>query len=104
MARKTTAAKAATKPSTGATAAAAPPKGLSNVSITLSQEVLDKLGRQVSFRTAADVQRLVADAINTYVQLGQISASGAKVFARDGDDGKPVRLHFPFDPRPGAAG
>lgn len=75
----------------------------SDVTITLSQDVLTALRAQVGFRTVGDVRALVADAINSYVHLGQLRASGAEIFARQGEDGAAVRLHFPFDPAPAAA-
>ncbi len=74
-----------------------------DVTIVLSNDVLAGLRSQVAFRTVGDVQDLVADAITSYVQLGQLRANGATIFARQGEDGKTARLHFPFDPAPLAA-
>ena len=68
----------------------------STVELVLSDDVLRRLRQKVSFRTVGDVQGLVADALNTYMHLGQLSASGVDIFARQGDDGKLVRLQFPF--------
>ncbi|GAB5446127.1 hypothetical protein [Gymnodinialimonas sp.] len=89
---------------TAKTTPAKPAQGTqTDVTITLSQEVLAKLRKQVKFETVSDLRELVADAINTYVQLGQLRASDAEILARQGPDGKLVRLHFPFDPNPAAA-
>lgn len=82
---------------------AAPAAGVtSEITITLSKEVLGKLSTQVAFKTAADVRALVADAINTYVQIGNLRASDVGIFAKQGEDGDLVRLRFPFDPTPDA--
>lgn len=80
------------------TAAPGDEEMVSDVTITLSNDVLSRLSQVVSFRTVGDVQNLVADAINSYVQLGQLHAGGAEIFAVQGDDSAPVRLRFPFDP------
>ncbi len=74
----------------------------SEVTITLSNEVLTGLRSRVAFRTVGDVQDLVADALNSYIHLGQLTAKGAELLARQGPDGILVRLHFPFDPAPDA--
>ncbi|WP_415401726.1 hypothetical protein [Tateyamaria sp. SN3-11] len=74
----------------------------SEVTITLSSEVLAGLRTRVAFRTVGDVQTLVADALNSYVLIGQLTESGAEIFARQQPDGDFVRLHFPFDPAPDA--
>jgi hypothetical protein len=68
----------------------------SDVTLTLSNEVLAKLQERVAIRTVGDVHELVADAINSYVHLGQLAAGGSQIYAKQGDDGTLVRLHFPF--------
>jgi hypothetical protein len=68
--------------------------------ITLSAETLEKLSTAVTLPDAKAVNDFVADAINTYVQLGQLYQSGGEFhFIPEGRDG-PVRLHFPFQPDP----
>lgn len=72
-------------------------KSKSSVDLVLSEDVLRRLREKVAFRTVGDVQGLVADALNTYMHLGQLSAGGVEIFARRGEDGQLVRLRFPFD-------
>ncbi len=72
--------------------------GQSEVTIVLSAEVLARLRKQVNFRTVGDVQAIVADALNSYLQLGRLRANGAEFFAGQDENGPLVRLHFPFDP------
>jgi hypothetical protein len=68
--------------------------------ITLAEETLEKLQTQVNFPDAAALNQFVADAINTYVQLGQLYQSGGQFqFLGDGRE-EPVVLHFPFQPDP----
>lgn len=68
-----------------------------DVTIVLNNEILNGLRSRVAFETVGDVHALIADAINTYTHLGQLSASGTQIFARDGEEGEFVRLRFPFD-------
>ncbi|HKK85360.1 MAG TPA: hypothetical protein VJ942_07540 [Roseovarius sp.] len=68
--------------------------------ITLSPEILEKLQAQVTFPDAAAINAFVADAINSYLQLGQLHQSGGQFqFVADGRE-DPVVLHFPFQPNP----
>ena len=67
------------------------------LTITLDTELLRRLRSQVEFRTASDVRELVADAVNSYVQLGQLVASGTEILARQGEDGELHRVRLPFD-------
>jgi len=68
--------------------------------ITLSPEIMEKLQTQVTLPDAASVHEFVADAINSYVQLGQLYQSGGQ-FQFIGEGRKdPVVLHFPFQPDP----
>jgi len=68
--------------------------------VSLSADVLEKLQTVVSFKDQNAVNDFVADAINTYVQLGQLYQSGGEFhFISEERDG-PVKLHFPFQPDP----
>ncbi len=68
------------------------------VTIVLNPEILNKMRKQVAFSTQADVQNLVADAINSYPHLGNLDASGVSILAcESGLDGALARLHFPFN-------
>ncbi len=67
------------------------------VNIVLNQDLLNKMRKQVAFETRADVQQLVADAINSYLQLGSLDASGMRVLAQKGTDGELMHLRFPFN-------
>lgn len=72
------------------------------VTITLSAQTLEKLHTQVQLPDRAAINDFVADAINTYVQLGQLYTSGGQFqFLSDGRD-DPIVLHFPFQPDPRA--
>lgn len=71
--------------------------------ITLNEETLAKLSTAVTLPDANAVNSFVADAINTYVQLGQLYQSGGQFqFVAEGRE-DPVVLHFPFQPNPKAA-
>lgn len=68
--------------------------------IELSPEIMEKLQTQVTFPDAAAVNAFVADAVNTYVQLGRLYQSGGQFqFLGEGRE-DPVVLHFPFQPNP----
>jgi hypothetical protein len=68
--------------------------------IALSPEIMEKLQAQVSFESAEAVNAFVADAINTYMQLGRLHQSGGQFqFLGEGRE-NPVVLHFPFQPDP----
>lgn len=66
-------------------------------SFTLSSEIMQKLQAQVSFENDAALNQFLADAINSYMQLGQLHQSGGRfVFEAEGRD-EPIVLHFPFE-------
>ncbi|MEM1388000.1 MAG: hypothetical protein AAF748_05550 [Pseudomonadota bacterium] len=65
----------------------------------LSDAILSKLQSKVSFDSEEDAARLIADAINTYVQLGSYAASGAEFFVKTGSDAQLRRLRLPFEAR-----
>jgi hypothetical protein len=67
---------------------------------TLTPEFLEKLSGQVTFNDSAALNQFLADAINTYMQLGRLYQSGGQFqFVAEGRD-DPVVLHFPFQPDP----
>ena len=68
--------------------------------ITLSPEIMQKLQTQVTLPDASAVNEFVADAINSYVQLGRLYQSGGQFqFIGEGRQ-TPMVLHFPFQPDP----
>ena len=70
--------------------------------LTLSSETLAKLSEAVQLPDEAAINAFVADAINSYVQLGQLYQSGGQFqFVSEGRN-EPVVLHFPFQPDPRA--
>lgn len=73
---------------------------VSSMDIHLSEDVLAKLRMQVGFETEEDVRQLVSDALNSYIQVGKLVASGGEIFAQNGAGGQKVRLKFPFDVKP----
>ncbi len=86
--------KMTSKTSTGNTGAA---EVGTEVNIVLNQEILSGMRKQVAFETQADVQELVADAINSYLHLGNLDASGMRILAQNGTDGELMHLRFPFN-------
>lgn len=67
---------------------------------TLTPEILDKLSEMVTFENDAALNQFLADAVNSYMQLGRLYQSGGQFhFLAEGGDG-PVVLHFPFQPDP----
>ena len=64
--------------------------------ITLSEQTLAKIATQVSFEDDAAVGRFVADAINSYLHLGQLHRQGGVFFLEAEGQDDPVKLHFPF--------
>ncbi len=67
-----------------------------SLSFGLSEAILAKIQTQVSFANEAQVHTFIADAINTYIQLGNLHVSGAKFTVED-KDGATAMLRFPFD-------
>ncbi|MEM6460397.1 MAG: hypothetical protein AAF724_00615 [Pseudomonadota bacterium] len=65
----------------------------------LSEAVLSKLRGAVSFETDEDAAQLIADAINTYVELGSYAASGAEFYIKPAPDAPMRRLRLPFEGR-----
>lgn len=70
--------------------------------ITLNDETLEKLKSVVNFDDDGAVYAFVADAINTYVELGQLSNAGFALYAaheddEDGDELRRVYLPFQID-------
>ena len=64
--------------------------------ITLSEQTLAKIATQVSFEDDAAVGRFVADAINSYIHLGQLHRQGGVFFLEAEGQDDLVKLHFPF--------
>ena len=64
--------------------------------ITLSEQTLAKIATQVSFEDDAAVGRFVADAINSYLHLGQLHRQGGVFFLEAEGQDDLVKLHFPF--------
>ena len=65
--------------------------------ITLSEQTLaKKIATQVSFEDDAAVGRFVADAINSYLHLGQLHRQGGVFFLEAEGQDDLVKLHFPF--------
>jgi len=62
----------------------------------LSETVLTKLRSRVELEDVEDAAQLIADAINTYVDLGSRSQNGAAFFMKAGPDAPLRRLRFPF--------
>ena len=64
--------------------------------ITLSEQTLAKIATQVSFEDDAAVGRFVADAINSYIHLGQLHRQGGVFFPRGRGAGRPRQAAFPL--------
>lgn len=67
--------------------------------ITLNEETLEKLKSAVNFENDGAVYAFLADAINTYVELGQLSNGGFTLYAAHEDDGEEDelrRVYLPF--------
>ena len=71
-----------------------------SLTITLTPDTMAKLRRQVQLPDAAAVNALVADAIHSYLQLGQLCMSGGQFQFLGEGRYAPVVLHFPFHPDP----
>ena len=66
---------------------------------TLTPQIIEKIQAQVTLPDQAALNAFVVDALNTYLQLGQLHQSGGKfVFEADGRE-TPIVLHFPFEAR-----
>jgi hypothetical protein len=52
--------------------------------MNISEDVIEKLKSQVKFESDADIQQFIADALNSYIELGQMVNGGGK-----------LRLHMP---------
>jgi hypothetical protein len=65
-------------------------------SITISPEVIEKLSERVSFADAASVNEFVADAINSYLMLGQLHQSGGEFLFQAEGSNDLIVLDFPF--------
>ena len=65
----------------------------------LSEAVLAKLRGAVSFDNEEDAAQLIADAINTYVDLGNRARAGAQFYMKSGPEAPLRRLRLPFDSR-----
>lgn len=63
----------------------------------LPDAVRAKLDAAISFDTEEDVAQFIADAINTYVELGQRAQSGAQYFVKTGPQAPLQRLRLPFE-------
>ncbi|MBV0914225.1 hypothetical protein [Anianabacter salinae] len=74
---------------------------LTNVTLRLDADTLAKLERRVRFTTEADVQALVADALNGYLRLGVLAADGGQFFLKVPGRDDMIKMHFPFAAPPG---
>ena len=70
--------------------------------LTISDEMIETLKSHVSFGTRADLQDFVADAMNTYIQLGALVARGNNLYVQRMDQlGTPlVPLRLPVQTQP----
>ena len=70
--------------------------------LAISDEMIDTLKSHVSFGTRADLQDFVADAMNTYIQLGALVARGNNLYVQRMDQlGTPlVPLRLPVQTQP----
>ncbi len=70
--------------------------------LTISDEMIETLKSHVSFGTRADLQDFVADAMNTYIQLGALVARGNNLYVQRMDQlGTPlVPLRLPVQSQP----
>ena len=70
--------------------------------LTISDEMIETLKSHVSFGTRADLQDFVADAMNTYIQLGALVARGNNLYVQRIDQlGTPlVPLRLPVQTQP----
>ncbi len=63
----------------------------------LSEAVLAKLQNAVALDNEEDAAQFLADAINTYVELGNRARGGAQFFIRSGPEEPLRRLRLPFE-------
>ena len=68
--------------------------------LTLSPETLEKLSEAVQLPNDAAINAFVADAINSYVQIGRLYQSGGQFQFLSDARKDPIVLHFPFQPDP----
>ena len=70
--------------------------------LAISDEMIETLKSHVSFGTRADLQDFVADAMNTYIQLGALVARGNNLYVQRMDQlGTPlVPLRLPVQTQP----
>lgn len=61
----------------------------------IPDSVIDQLKKQVQFETEADLAQFIADALNSYVALGQLVNSGAVLQAQM-QDGAIRRVVLPL--------
>ncbi len=47
--------------------------------MNISDDVINKLKSQVEFSSEADIQQFIADALNSYIELGQLMSHGGKL-------------------------
>ena len=66
------------------------------LTLHVPKDMLEKLSAHVTIRDEVALRAFVADAINSYTQIGSLEASGFAILAED-PEGKQRRLRFPTD-------
>lgn len=63
----------------------------------LSSDLLRKLSAQVDIPNKSALNEFLADAINTYLHLGQLKQGGGDFFFLADGHEELIKLHFPFN-------
>ncbi|MBL4540269.1 MAG: hypothetical protein JKP97_00485 [Rhodobacteraceae bacterium] len=69
------------------------------VTLTLPGEVMENIGKVVDLSGDRALETLVADALRSYLHLGQLSARGAEFYMRPRPESGLRRMSFPFEQR-----
>lgn len=69
------------------------------VTLTLPGEAMETIRKAVDIGADGALEALVADALRTYLHLGQLSARGAEFYMRPRPEDGLRRMTFPFQDR-----
>lgn len=70
---------------------------MSNTTLSLPQEAVDKIQKVINTKDAAGMDRFLIDAINSYMELGRLVASGTELHLKDPESGASRRVRLPFE-------
>jgi hypothetical protein len=69
------------------------------VNLTLPGEVIENIKKTVDLSADRALETLVADALRTYLHMGQLSARGAEFYMRRRPEDGLRRMSLPFEQR-----